>query len=117
MSELPTKEESVATRIQDICQRGFETALPHLIDLATGVVPDTNPTTHVRALATLGKYAVTSQREIVLEQPHWLRIIVKVTKRHMQQDGEFDRWWSEVTAEIEEFAALLHGVEPTTIQT
>jgi hypothetical protein len=96
------KEEFTTARIRAACRDGFQSAIPRLIAVARGETEDASSGTSNRAIDYLGKYGLGRRPDLLLDRAEWLEVVLKVTKKHIPDQSQFQTWWSEVLAGMEE---------------
>lgn len=95
-------EEFTTARIRALCRAGFQESIPRLIAVAKGETVDASSSNSTRANDSLGKYGLGRRPDLLLDRAEWLEVVLKVTKNHIPDPSQFQTWWSQVLAGMEE---------------
>ncbi len=90
----PTEDPTTA-RIRALCQQGFESCTPHIVDIATGNVEDASPAVRVRAHDNLGKYGVGPRPAAPRDSSALLEAIANLTKPYLDEE-QFEQWKAQL---------------------
>jgi hypothetical protein len=87
----PSTEDPTTARIRALCQAGFETCTPHIVDIATGRIEDAPPAVRVRAHDNLGKYGLGPRPVAPRDTSALLEAIANFTRPYLDEE-QFKQW-------------------------
>ena len=88
--------------IREACRQGFQEAIPHIVDIASGRIDPATAGTRVRAHDTLGRYGLN--RHPLADRPEeWLEIVIEVTREHIEDPTRLAAWCWALRSRLDEF--------------
>lgn len=102
-------EQTSEDRIRKACQQGFETAIPHLVDIAAGRIDSASVGTRVRAHGTLGRYGLEQPDPLVHQLNLVVQTLTEVTREHIADHATFADWCQHAKHRLDVLRAKANG--------
>ena len=100
--QLKTHDQYITSKLRAMCREGFEASLPSIVAIAKGEHEDCTPAVQIRAHDNLGKYAMSKDNKILLENIEWLKTLWLITARHLADKEKFIAWAAEVNSTLQQ---------------
>ncbi len=100
--QLKSEDQYITTKLRAMCREGFEASLPSIVAIAKGEHEDSTPAIQIRAHDNLGKYAMSKNNKIYLENFEWLKTLWLITARYLADREKFIAWAAEVNSTLQQ---------------
>jgi len=95
-------DQFITSKLRAMCREGFEASLPSIVAIARGEHEDCTPAVQIRAHDNLGKYAMSKDNNLLIENSEWIKTVWMVTARYIKDRQTFVAWAADLKNALDE---------------